>query len=157
MIHVSTFYLSRILGKKVFSEQEDLFGRIKELIVDVSFIRPKLIAMKLKIGNKIKFIDFSNISISEKDGLYIIKCEKFVPIDVSDLNTMNLVKNVLDKQIVDMYGRKVVRVNDLRLATLSNGTYVVAVDVGLEGLLRRLAIAKQIKWLLKPFGNLHQN
>ena len=35
--------------------------------------------------------------------------------------------------------------------SLSNGTYVVAVDVGLEGILRRLAVAKQIKWLLKPF------
>lgn len=152
MIHVSTFYLSRILGKKVFSEQEELFGKIKEVIVDVSFIRPKLIAMKLKIGNTIKIIDFSNISIAEKEGRYVINCEKFMEIDVSELNTMYLVKNVLDKQIVDMYGRKVVRVNDLRLATLSNGTYVVAVDVGLEGLLRRLAIAKQIKKVLKPFG-----
>lgn len=152
MIHVSTFYLSRIIGKKVFSKQEEMFGKIKELIVDVSFIRPKLIAMKLKIGNKTKIIDFSNISIAEKDGHYLINCDKFEVIDVTELNTMNLVKNVLDKQIVDMYGRKVVRVNDLRLAILSNGTYVVAVDVGMEGILRRLAVAKHIKRLLKPFG-----
>ena len=32
-----------------------------------------------------------------------------------------------------MDGRKLVRVNDVRIAILSNGTYMVAVDVGLAG------------------------
>jgi len=42
-----------------------------------------------------------------------------------------------------MDGRKVVRVNDARLAVLSTGTFVVAVDVGLDGLLRRLGVANE--------------
>jgi Mg2+ transporter MgtE len=63
-----------------------------------------------------------------------------------------LAKNVLDRQLVDIDGRKVVRVNDIRLAVLSNGVYVVAVDVGVEGLLRRLGIAKPLKMLLRPLG-----
>jgi Mg2+ transporter MgtE len=58
----------------------------------------------------------------------------------------------LTKQIVDIDGRKLVRVNDLRLASLEAGVLVVAVDVGIEGLLRRLGIAKQVKKILKPFS-----
>ena len=152
MMQVSTFYLSRILGNKVFSDKGNAIGKIKDIIVDVSFIRPKIIAIKLKIGRTSRIIDFSNVIISKINGQYSIKCHALEDIDVSQGNTMSLVKNVLDKQIVDMDGRKVVRVNDLKLAVLSNGTYTVAVDVGIEGLLRRLGIAKPIKKIIKPIG-----
>ena len=61
-------------------------------------------------------------------------------------------KNILDRQIVDTNGRKVERVNDLKLAVLEQETYLVAVDVGFEGLLRRLGIAKFLTRFIKPFG-----
>jgi Mg2+ transporter MgtE len=46
----------------------------------------------------------------------------------------------MDKQIVDIDGRKVVRVNDLRLASHGDQLRLVAVDVGAAGLVRRLGI-----------------
>src|SRR4029077_16697290 len=46
--------------------------------------------------------------------------------------------DLLDKQIVDIDGRKVVRVNDLRLDDVDGLLHLVAVDVGASGLLRRL-------------------
>ena len=46
----------------------------------------------------------------------------------------------MDKQIVDIDGRKVVRVNDLRLDEVEGSLRLVAVDVGAAGLLRRLGI-----------------
>ena len=64
---------------------------------------------------------------------------------------MLLVESILDKQIVDMNGRKLVRVNDVRLATLPTGTFAVAVDIGIEGLLRRIGIAFPIKKFLLFF------
>ena len=48
--------------------------------------------------------------------------------------------DLLDKQIVDIDGRKVVRVNDLRLDEIEGKLHLVAVDVGAAGLLRRLGI-----------------
>ncbi|TMC64286.1 MAG: magnesium transporter [Chloroflexi bacterium] len=45
----------------------------------------------------------------------------------------------MDKQIVDIDGRKVVRVNDLGLDTVEGELRLVAVDVGTAGLIRRLA------------------
>jgi len=50
-----------------------------------------------------------------------------------------------------MNGRKLVRVNDVRLATLPTGTFAVAVDIGIEGLLRRIGLAHHIKRLLSLF------
>jgi magnesium transporter len=58
--------------------------------------------------------------------------------------------DLLDKQIVDIDGRKVVRVNDLRLDDVEGMLRLVAVDVGAAGLLRRLGIEG-------PFGVLARN
>jgi len=53
----------------------------------------------------------------------------------------------MDQQIIDVNGRKVVRVNDISLSYLEKGAYVVAVDIGIDGLLRRIGIAKPLKML----------
>ena len=152
MFSVSTFYLSRIIGNKIYSINMKPLGKLVDVIVDVSFIRPKVTALKIKSSGKVRTVDFSSFSILKEKGQYFLKCSELIDFDVAQENILSLVKNVQDKQIVDMYGVKVVRVNDLRLAVLSNGTYAVAVDVGLEGLLRRLGIAKPIKYILKVFG-----
>jgi len=104
------------------------------------------------MNGKVRIIDYSEFSVFKKRGQYVIKCHHIKDLEVPEVNTMYLKKHILDKQIVDMDGRKVVRVNDLRLAILKIGTFTVAVDVGLDGLLRRLGVAKPIKIMLKPFG-----
>ncbi len=152
MISASTFYLSRVLGRKALSESGDILGKINDILVDLESGKPQIIAIKIRSHNKNRIIDFSTFSVYEEKGQYIFKCgdpEK----EITDLkeNTLFLKNHVLDKQLVDINGRKLVRVNDLRLAILTTGAYVVAVDVGLEGLLRRLGIAKPIKHILHPF------
>jgi Mg2+ transporter MgtE len=47
-------------------------------------------------------------------------------------------RDVLDKQVIDTHGFRVVRVNDLELARIGNDYRLVNVDVGGRGLLRRL-------------------
>ncbi len=148
-----TFYLSRVLNQRVYHENRKVVGRLKDLIVDMSKIRPRVVAAVIGLGgNKSLTVDFSTFTISKEKNRYIIECVEFKETLSLPENILYLRKNILDRQIVDIDGKKVVRVNDLRLATLSNGTYAIAVDVGFEGLLRRLGIAKIIKYLLKPFG-----
>lgn len=152
MTTVSTFYLSRILGNKVFSDKHEVIGKLQDIIVDVSFIRPKVVAAKVKIGGQSKVLDFSSFTIFKDKGQYLIECCCISETEVLAENTLYLSKHILDKQIVDMDGRKLVRVNDLRMAILASGILLVAVDVGIEGILRRLGAAKPIKKVLKPFS-----
>ncbi|HUG56161.1 MAG TPA: CBS domain-containing protein [Candidatus Limnocylindrales bacterium] len=49
-----------------------------------------------------------------------------------------LARDILDKQIVDTHGAKVVRVNDLQLEESAGVLRLVGADVGLRGLLRRV-------------------
>lgn len=152
MQEVKTFYLSRVLGRKVFSSSNVVIGKVEDILVDVQSQKPQVEAIKVKTGKKSKIINFSSFSMTEVNNQYVFRCNNAdnVLTDLKD-NTLFLKTNVLDKQLVDIDGRKLVRVNDLRLAILATGTYVVAVDVGLEGLFRRLGVAKPIKKLLDVF------
>ena len=51
-----------------------------------------------------------------------------------------LSRDVLDKQLIDTDGRRVVRVNDLQLTNVGGKLLVVGVDIGGRGLLRRLGV-----------------
>lgn len=147
----STFYFSRVLGNTVYTQDNVSIGRLKDFIVDVNAIRPRVVAVLIKQGKGLSFISFESMQINKVNAQYRLTCldMKQAPSYRTD-STFMLAKSILDKQLIDIDGRKLVRVNDVRLATLSAGTFVVAVDVGIEGLLRRLGIAKPTKKLLQP-------
>lgn len=66
------------------------------------------------------------------------------PLDISLLERPSgellLNKELLDKQILDVDGRKVVRINDIKLAPAGDSLRVIAADIGLSGLLRRMGL-----------------
>lgn len=51
-----------------------------------------------------------------------------------------ITETILDKQIVDIDGLKVVRVNDVLLAQVKGALCIVGVDVGFQGILRRVGV-----------------
>lgn len=152
MAYVTTFYLSRIVGKDVFSPSGETIGKIKDLIADEGFQRPKVVAVRLKTPGGMVTADFSNFTVQKAKGQYWFRTPKLRDFQPGEKRLLYLTKNVLDRQIIDMDGRKLERVNDLRFATISGETYLMAADVGFEGFLRRLGVAKPLKRLLKPLG-----
>ncbi len=61
-------------------------------------------------------------------------------------------RNLLDRQIVDLHGNKVVRVNDLRLAEFDSNLRLTGVDVSQRALLRRLGLEKTLLRLCHLVG-----
>jgi magnesium transporter len=152
MTEVTTFYLSRVVNKKVLSPSGEVIGKIQDILVDVQSQKPKAVAVKIKSGGKIKIVNITEFTIHRDNNNNVFTCGDTQNIfeEVKE-NTLFLKNHVLDKQIVDIDGRKLVRVNDLRLAVLATGIFVVAVDVGLEGLFRRLGFARPVNRLLRVF------
>jgi CBS domain-containing protein/sporulation protein YlmC with PRC-barrel domain len=60
-------------------------------------------------------------------------------------------RDLLDKQIVDINGAKLVRVNDLELSNVKGRLSLVAADIGLRGILRRLGLERRGEKLLSLF------
>jgi len=155
-----TFHLSQILGKNYLSDDGLTIGKIKDFLIDQAIIpgkesepvRPKVVAIKVKKGNDIRVLDFSSFEIKKFKRKLRVTCLEVHDISPTTFaNSLWLAENILDKQIVDINGRKLVRVNDVRLVMIPAGTYAIAVDVGMEGLLRRIGIDKPIQTVLDPF------
>lgn len=138
-------YLSRIVGKKIYTADDKVYGKLIDLGVDMESKNPKVITARVKTSDGTKVISWANIKMTKNKGQYNIYCEKIEEIERDYL--LYIKKYVLDKQIIDVNGRKVVRVNDIRMVLLGSGLFIAAVDIGLEGLLRRLNLAKPLKHL----------
>jgi CBS domain-containing protein len=61
-------------------------------------------------------------------------------------------KHILDKQIVDVNGAKVVRVNDLKLGEADGTVCIIGIDVGPNGILRRIDGGTLIQKALTAFN-----
>ena len=156
-----TFYLSQILGMKYLSDDGTVLGKIKDFLIDQTPvpgkendpIRPRVVAIRVKNGKDSRVLDFSSFEIKKFKRKLRITCLEVHDISPADFsNCLWLADDIQDKQIVDINGRKLVRVNDIRLVMIPAGTYAIAVDVGMDGLLRRIGIDKPIQSVLDPFS-----
>jgi magnesium transporter len=158
MTSLTTFYLSGIIGKEAFGADGDAIGIIKDLLVNAvpsgqNDPNQQLVTgVRLRIHKETRFYSFKSFRVVKARELLNVSCSDLIELNKEEVeNGLLLVENILDKQIVDLNGRKLVRVNDVRLATLPAGTFAVAVDIGIEGLLRRIGIALPIKRFLSLF------
>jgi magnesium transporter len=158
MTSLTTFYLSGIIGKEAFGADGDDIGIIKDLLVNAlpsgnADPNEQLVTgVKLRIKKETKLYSFKSFRVVKAREILNVACTDLIELSNEEAeNGLLLVETILDKQIVDMNGRKLVRVNDVRLATLPTGTFAIAVDIGIEGLLRRIGISMPIKRFLSIF------
>lgn len=147
----SSIYFSHLMGVKIYTPEGQVYGYLKDLVAFYEE-RPKIIAgiVKNKSTGQIETLDWDGFNITLEDRKYQVVCKQ--PKEVSPPNNALLLnKHILDKQIVDVDDKKLVRVNDIRLAFLASGTFPVAVDVGTSGLFRRLGIVEWMSALYELF------
>jgi CBS domain-containing protein len=151
MKRLPSIFLSRVLGSRLYDSDSNVLGKIMDIAVlnDEQF--PRVAAFRVrKNGGAIADAACDFIDIYEQDNRKLhISCKSMN--EYKGASLIYLSKDLLDKQIVDINGRKVVRVNDLRMAELNGVLKVIAVDVGLSGLLRRLGIERAISRAMKIF------
>jgi magnesium transporter len=159
MTSLTTFYLSRLLGCNIYDVRDNILGRIHDVYVriytslnDNQENRPQVTGFLIRVNGKNKDVVLENLQIVKFGIHYKVQCRAMTIVSHDKLSDSVLLKEtILDQQIVDINGRKLVRVNDIRMIAVPAGTFVVAVDVGTEGLLRRLGVDGFFKKILRPF------
>lgn len=155
-----TFYLSQVIGSKIYDVNGTHLGKVIDIYVNANpetfsheeSFRPAFVGLKAKIDGKVRNLNYEFIQISGNQKNFRFTCSQVLDLPESVVETsLPLAKNIQDRQIVDINGRKLVRVNDIRLVSISTGTYAIAVDVGTKGLLRRIGIAEIITKILNIF------
>jgi magnesium transporter len=136
-------FVSELVGRK--ATVNDLpIGKVADFLVnkpDDTF--PQIDGLVIKTAQGPRFAPMDTIADVDDDGAVALTAAPKVPAP-PDEEALYLVNDLLDKQIVDVDGRKVVRINDIELANTGGKLRLVAADVGVSGLLRRLG--------LKSFG-----
>jgi len=134
-------FLSEMIGRKAVVDTAGrrlAVGRITDFVVehpDDTF--PKIDALVIKSSSGKHLAPIGSIVDFESDGKLILRD---VPSRVAppDDEALYLVEDLFDKQIVDVDGRKVVRINDIEVARTGGALRVVAADIGFGGIVRRL-------------------
>src|SRR5579859_441560 len=130
-------YLSEIQRSKVVDPAGAEIGRLVDIAVvpKEQFPAVQWAILRAKDGERI--VRWADLERSDRE--YRLR-ETAVPPAPGELppEAMRLGRDLLDKQIVDTHGAKVVRVNDLQLDDKGGQLRLVGADVGLRGLLRRV-------------------
>ncbi|SRR5258708_2342031 len=128
-------YLSQILNKQLYFKDKS-YGKVIDFTVNDNESMPAISKIVIKHEGKKSVIDADLVAFS--DGKWILKSDNipYLPYDHKDFY---IAEDLLDKQVIDINGKRLVRVNDIVLK--QNDTLrVEAIDIGFSGLLRRLGI-----------------
>ncbi len=148
------FFFSQIQGKPIYDHEGHLVGQIRDLAVRWERETPEITGLKYAKGVQ-EHIPIDQIERINHVGVQLIgplQAEKLIPMQANELY---MGKWLMDKQIIDLKGSKVVRVNDIKIFWLQAATrkYMVpaAVDIGLRGLARRLGVEFLVKRMENHF------
>ena len=135
-------YVSEFIGRPITDADGRKIGILKDLLASHNneTLHPQIIALEIKGHRETIFVSIDAVAalIALAIPLKIRKAEitPYIPSD----DDLYLIRDVLDKQIIDTNGSRVVRVNDLQLTRLNSQIFIANVDISGTGLIRRLGL-----------------
>jgi magnesium transporter len=137
-------YVSDFIGRPVVDADGKKIGKLKDLLAsrtnDAS--HPQIVAIEVKGAGENFFAPIESVAalISLVIPLTVRKSE-IKPYQTSEYD-LYLIRDVLDKQIIDTNGMRVVRVNDLELTRVNSHIFISNVDISGASLVRRLGFSR---------------
>jgi flagellar motility protein MotE (MotC chaperone)/sporulation protein YlmC with PRC-barrel domain len=138
---MTTLALTELLGVPVFDPTGTRCGRVRELALapQEDRARVSVVIVRTKAGDRL--LPFSSV-VSIDGGVRTATTSSEWAVSNGAEGLFLLERDLLDQQVIDVHGRKVVRVNDVDLQqdTVANRPVlkIGSVDVGTRGAVRRL-------------------
>jgi len=141
MLFFAASFLSAMIDKPVFDRSGKRVGRLRDLAVRCTETFPPVSKLVVQPGwRREQVLPWDQVrSVSAEVITLEGYKDQLAPGQLAE-DECRLAQAILDRQIVDLRGRRLVRVNDLQLAFLDGVVRLVAVDTGSRGLLRRLGL-----------------
>ncbi|MDI6871478.1 MAG: CBS domain-containing protein [Bacillota bacterium] len=147
---VPEIHASRLLEKTVVDRFGKRLGRVNDILVEPGEEFPPVVGLEVRTKRgALRRIPWSLIQVLVRQYLTLSVQKDEVDEQSLPEKLLHLKRDLLDKQIVDLNGLKVRRINDIKLAEINGVLRLVAVEVGLRGLLRRLGLRRLVHGLDK--------
>lgn len=134
-------YLSQMLGEPVIDANGEKIGSISDLAIQTGEVFPRITSLAFLGPGKTPFMISWRKYVSEftEDGIILKVDRTAIRFSYLQPDEVLLARDLLNKQIVDTQGMKVVRVNDLKLSVSGSQLRLLGAEVGIRSLLRGLA------------------
>jgi CBS domain-containing protein len=139
----SLISVAGLIGRPVRDQAGVEVGRVRDVVIrweDAAY--PAVSGLVIAVGRRQAFVAGTSIEAITAAGVKLrstrVDLRDFVPRE----GEVALARHIIDHQLVDVDGVRVVRASDLYLAPVGDSVRLVGVDVGMQTLVRRLGPAK---------------
>jgi flagellar motility protein MotE (MotC chaperone)/sporulation protein YlmC with PRC-barrel domain len=133
--------LTALLGTPVTDAQGHLRGRLKDIAVATGPDAGKVAGIVLKTRDGLAIVPSQEVMETPSGNMELRSSGALVPLEDQG-NYLYLQQDLVDRQIIDIHGRKVVRASDVDLEWMGQGAAhllrVAEVEVGIRGAFRRI-------------------
>jgi Mg2+ transporter MgtE len=135
------FYLSQMLGKPVVDASGDEIGLINDVAIETGEIFPRVTSLAFVGPDKTPFMLSwrKYVETVGDDRIALNVARPDLRFSYLQPDELLLSRDLLNKQIVDTQGKKVVRVNDLKLSEARGHLRLLGAEVGVRGILRGIS------------------
>ncbi len=144
-------FLSTLLGRPVLDPGGGSIGRLADLKTKLGEPFPRITTLVIRKDKlkKPRGLDWGRVAAFDGETLSLAPGSEdaFSPVEAGPEEIL-LKADLLDKQVVDTYGAKIERVNDVHLLVVDHELRIVHVDFGVRGILRRLGWLKAADGLM---------
>lgn len=144
-------YLTEVLGNPVLDSTRKRIGTLIDLVAAPAEPFPEVVAVRVLYKKDKRLIPWSQFAEVDSEWRLTATLDAITDYEMRPGEVM-LDRDVMDKQIVDVHGARVVRVCDLNLVMAHGIMRLIGVDVGFRGLLRRLHLENGMEWIAQRFG-----
>jgi hypothetical protein len=138
-------HLSSVVGSPLRDEDGEQLGRVEDVIVRLGGAGyPPITGFLVKVAGRTSFLGVESVSDIGPDGVVMRKAKLDLRRFERRPEEVLLKRDLLDRQLINVEGARLVRANEIELALVAGSWRVVGVDTGPRGGLRRL--------LPKPLG-----
>jgi len=133
--------LTALLGTPVTDSEGQLRGRLKDIAVATGEDAGKVAGLVLKTRSGLCIVPSQEVMETPAGTLMLRSASALAPLEEQG-NYLYLKQDLVDRQIIDIHGRKVVRASDVDLEWMGQDAVhmlrVAEVEVGLRGAFRRV-------------------
>jgi len=136
-------YLSQLINAPIRDRDGERIATVRDLIARMGDGYPPVTGLVARQGRREFFIPIGGIARIDADGVTLSSVKLNIGRFERRDSEILLNRDVLDRQIIDVNGKRVVRVNDVQIAPVEGSYRLIGADVGARALLARLGFGKK--------------
>lgn len=138
-------HLSSLTGRPLRDSDGERLGKVEDVIVRLGGTGyPPLTGLLVKVAGRTSYLGMDRVAGIGENGVVLRKAKLDLRRFERREEEVLLRRDVLDRQLINVEGARLVRANEIELADVAGSWRVVGVDTGARGGIRRL--------LPKPLG-----